>query len=703
MRVAAYAVLAVALTLPLALHPGATVPAGGDTWVSYWNLWWVGHAVLERHADPNFCPLVHHPYGASLHFHTLNLLPALVALPVTATLGLAWAYNLLVWAGFALAGLAADRLARSEIARLGAPDAVHGWAGFVGGCAFGFSAYAFMHLLGHLHLVATFWIPCFALLFLRIARDEDGASVPRTALVLAGTALTSWHYALYEILFAGLAVCWVAVVRSGVSRRVMARTLGLAALSALLVSPVLVPMLMLGPEAGRVPDPRGDAARFSADLVGFVTPSSLHPVWGPRVRPFSERLAGAGNVVESTVYLGGAALLLAGVASVLGRRERGALAWWWCVLLVFACLALGPALRVGGEDVGFTLPGALLALLPFADIPRVPARFVVVAILAVSVLAACGAARLLERVAARWRVTVGLALVGLVVFDGLAVPFPTAPVHVPAAYGWLASRCGSSPAETAILELPIPDDPFAHRERMLYQTVHGCAVFGGALSRGLPPLPFAAVPGFAQLGWLTGGIDDVVRYDSRSLAAVSLAALGAYRTRYVVVDKRVSTAEAVAAARWTWESIAGSAPPVFEDGETLIYAVPQGAPPSCPALWLDRGWSYLERATDGSGDRWRWMGRESTLRLSVADAGAHALTVRARAFDQPRRIAVSLDGSDLGTVLIAPDRETSASLILPLTPGVHRLDLRSLDGADAAGRDPRLLSIALFEASLWRR
>jgi hypothetical protein len=87
----------------------------------------------------------------------------------------------------------------------------------------------------------------------------------------------------------------------------------------------------------------------------------------------------------------------------------------------------------------------------------------------------------------------------------------------------------------------------------------------------------------------------------------------------------------------------------------------------------------------------------------VTDAGAHALTIRARAFDRPRRIAVSLEGSDVGTVLIAPDLKTSASLILPLTAGVHRLELRSQDGADVARSDPRPLSIALFEASLVKR
>jgi hypothetical protein len=74
-----------------------------------------------------------------------------------------------------------------------------------------------------------------------------------------------------------------------------------------------------------------------------------------------------------------------------------------------------------------------------------------------------------------------------------------------------------------------------------------------------------------------------------------------------------------------------------------------------------------------------------------------------RTFDRPRRIAVSLDGPDVGTVVIARDPATSTSMILPLTPGVRRVELRSQDGADVASSDSRSLSIALFEASLGKR
>jgi hypothetical protein len=586
----------------------------------------------------------------------------------------------------------------------------------VGACAFSFSAYHFMHLLGHLDLVATFWLPWFALLFLGLARGDKRSSVTRTALVLAGTAYTSWHYALDEILFAAVIIVHTRFRHRAEAGQVLRRTAGVLALWALFVSPLLVPMLAKGPEAGRVTDPRGDTMRFSADLLGFLTPSTLHTVWGPALRSLNDRLAGDGNVVESTVYLGAAALLLAFASRLAQRRHDGETPtahadltslWWW-VFLTFAVLALGPVLRVGGVPVTVAgheipLPGALLAYLPYGDVPRTPARFVVMSILAVSVLAAQGTARLMERIPPRRRSMLGLLIAGCVLLDNWAVPLPTMPIAVPAGYRWLASRCGpvdGAPGGQAILELPIPDDPFAYRQRMLYQTVHGCAVFGGFVARGLPPLPLSAIPGFAQLRSLTDEVDDVIRYDKASLRAVSLGALAAYETGYVVIDKRILSTEEVARARKVGVGLAGEDPPAFEDRDTLIYAVPQGPGPSAPTLWLDRGWSYLERANDGSESRWRWMAEESAIRLSVPAAGSYSLELEAGALGRPRGLAVSVDGVENRRVVVDPEKG-SISLGLSLTPGLHLVTLRSIGGADVPGNgDRRRLSVALHDARI---
>src|SRR6185369_4491378 len=100
--------------------------------------------------------------------------PAAVVAPATALLGVIPAFNLLVAASFVLSGYAAYRLALYVLrTRCASEPGVTGasrvrTAAFVGGVAFAFSSYRFVHLLGHLDLLQTEWIPAFVLLLLRV-------------------------------------------------------------------------------------------------------------------------------------------------------------------------------------------------------------------------------------------------------------------------------------------------------------------------------------------------------------------------------------------------------------------------------------------------------------------------------------------------------------------------------------------------------
>src|SRR5262245_45157617 len=79
--VAAYAALTVLMTYPLALRGLHAIPGSDDAWQFYWNIWWIRRAVIDLHTTPYFTHDLFHPYGADLHFHTLNLLPGLLAIP----------------------------------------------------------------------------------------------------------------------------------------------------------------------------------------------------------------------------------------------------------------------------------------------------------------------------------------------------------------------------------------------------------------------------------------------------------------------------------------------------------------------------------------------------------------------------------------------------------------------------------------------
>ena len=109
--VAAYLGLTVLVTWPLALNVATAIPGGGDSWQFYWNLWWTERALVELQTSPFFTTEVHFPHGSALYFHTLNLLPNVLALPVVALFGLTVGYNVIAFAGFALGGYGAYRLA----------------------------------------------------------------------------------------------------------------------------------------------------------------------------------------------------------------------------------------------------------------------------------------------------------------------------------------------------------------------------------------------------------------------------------------------------------------------------------------------------------------------------------------------------------------------------------------------------------------
>ena len=108
---AAFFTSSLVATYPLARHALGAIPRGGDAWQFYWNLWWVKRALLDLHTTPYFSAEVHAPEGASLYFHTLNLLPSAAVIPISATLGLSAAFNTIVFASFVLSGYCTYRLA----------------------------------------------------------------------------------------------------------------------------------------------------------------------------------------------------------------------------------------------------------------------------------------------------------------------------------------------------------------------------------------------------------------------------------------------------------------------------------------------------------------------------------------------------------------------------------------------------------------
>jgi hypothetical protein len=347
------------------------------------------------------------------------------------------------------------------------------------------------------------------------------------------------------------------------------------------------------------------------------------------------------------------------------------------------------------------MPYGLLSRLPYGDIPRVPARFVVMTTLCLSMVAAAGAWTLLRRLDAPRALVAALALVGVILFENGVWPMPLADLRVPPFYDRLARE----PVRAGVIEVPIPDDPAVFPQRMLWQTVHGQPVFGGYLSRSLPPLAFDAVPGFAQFKNSSSTIDDVVRYDARELPAISRSVLDAYGAGHLVIEKGLMDPAETERAMNAADALFGPTARVFDDAFVAAYAIPRGAPRQ-QALWLDTGWSYLERAAEPDRGhrtlRWRWMSDRARLGIMVAAPARVRLRLSALAFGTMRRLQLRTRGSEIATWAIQRDRSDFEPPAFDVPAGTSFVELTSLDGAATAGADPRRLGIAVYDAELIR-
>ncbi|MCS7259818.1 MAG: hypothetical protein NZ765_03440, partial [Anaerolineae bacterium] len=517
-----YLALALLLTYPLVREFTRAIPGDGfDGWQNVWNLWWVKRALLIEGSNPYFTRLLDYPAGVHLYFHTLNIFNGLTFLPLTLNAGELVAYNSAALFSFVIGGYGSYLLALWVLQGERNTFLRH-MAAFVSGFVFVFSPYHMAHLLGHMQLISLEWLPFYVLMVLVLVRRvvQPQGRWFKTALyyslyaafLLVLVALCDWYYAFYMVLLSILFWAWTLARQH--TRAVAARVtiaLAITGLFFLVATAMLwIPMVQETLRDDYMVPPGDSAERLSADLTAFFTPSTLHPWWGTWAATWAERFTA--SLSERTVFVGYSVLVLALIA-VLSRRQGAAL--WGVATLLFAVLALGPRLHIGGETrwgaIGpIPLPYALLNhLFPLLRIARSVSRFAVVVMLSLGVLAALGSAWLLRRVDARRKhlrskgllLLVTLVLTGVIGVEYLAVPYPISFPETHPFHHQLAREAD----EFAIMDIPM--DGWDRPANLLFQTVHGKPMVSGYTSRPNPLAPVWRTPVLQTFRYLAPDIN----------------------------------------------------------------------------------------------------------------------------------------------------------------------------------------------------
>ena len=712
-----YLLLTLVLTYPLVLKIATHIPGGSfDALQNVWNLWWLKYAVVDLHSNPFYTNLIYHPTGVSLLFHTFNPFNAILSVPLQMIFGLTVSYNIVILFAFVMAGYGAYLLAK-YVTRNAA-------AAFLAGVIFAFSPSHFAHAAGgHLQVLSIEWIPFYVLFFLKTIRESRKINAFLVAFFFLLTTLCDFYYALYLACFSVLYLCYQLWTSKGqiVSKELMIRFAILAIAAAVLIAPIALPMLT--ELEYHIPPSVETTVEGSADLLGFVTPSTLHPLLGP----LAQNIAGkfTGNTAENTVFLGYTVLLVA-MYSVWRVKEKD-IRYWIFVGLFFLVLSLGPVLHILG-DTEFTVfkvrvPLPYLILYPLFSFTRVPARAIVMVMLSLSIVVAYGLKSSSQWIQNRseglakspllawiWRSrsseigsTVARSLPEAkhlskaaimsfffcaIVFEYASFPLPLGKLAVPKMYYQIAAEEG----DFALVELP-RDYCYAQcqvSEYQYYQTVHRKKLVGGYIARNpsyaldfLYHTPVIRELNFPELP------PDILRQD---LSEAGLSLLNYYDVRYIILHRNYMTPEMFHKVDGFIEDVL-RLPLDYQGANIRRYRVIETNSPVV-FLTLGNNWHGVEM---WDGIPTRWMSNNATL-FAIAPKPTEAeISFSARSFRTKRMLEIFLNGKLLDSYQV-DEGGRSVSIPVSLLAGENVFTFSIPEGStqppDSGGRSMAFQEIA---------
>jgi hypothetical protein len=520
------AVLTALLTYPLVFNLGRLARIDNDDGkYSIWNVAWVAHALV---VDPLhvFDANIFYPRPDTLAYSESNLGAGALAVPgYWLTRSPYVAHNSAWLLGCMLGLLGTYYLVRHLTSSR--------WPAVVAAICFAFCPYIFAHT-PHIQLLMTWPLPFCLLALHRLVERPSASRGAVLGLAMAVQALFCGYYGVFAMLTVGWAVLVFTLTRRlwRTPRFWVGLAIG-AVVAIALVAPAFVPYWELRQQTGFA-RPMLEARFFSADWRAYLASGARAHQW---ILPF------IGHWSE-VLFPGFVALVfgIVGLIAVLPRRYELGLVYGGLAILA-AWASFGP---IGG------LYPILYDVVPGFSWLRGPARFGLLVVLALSVLAGLGVAALLRRV--RWPNLVGAFVVLLAIGDH-AVQLPLVNVNpFPPVYAMLATL-----PKAPVLEVPLVHSSFfLGADYLLNSTTHWM------------PL----VNGFSD--YIPDDYVDLTKALNHFPTQSGLAAARRAGARYVVVHLDKYSPRERAAVLAQLDEYSSAFRPLFKDSSSRLYELLPG-------------------------------------------------------------------------------------------------------------------------------
>jgi len=669
-----FSILTIILTFPVILDFASEAAGFGcyDKCHMMWRIWWTDFS-FENGLDFQHSNYIFYPDGVDIGGN-MAYFTTFIGFLLVQFLDYVIAWNIIWFLGLVFGGYGCYLLANNFNKNY--------FSSIIAGTIFTFTTYHMGQSLAHIGLSMIVWLPIFVLFLFKLLDKQSKYYSIVGGIIFFLVSLTHLYYSVFIAMFSIIFFAIYIFKQKKVSNKTFITNFSILLTIGLVSTSVL---FLLNPASSdEFPNrPLSEHIKYSASLESLILPGSTHTTqiisdYGMNISFYSffDKPVPIGEI-EHLIFLGYSVIFLSALAVIRYRRNH---VWFWLLICgIFVVMSFGPELKIFHQSTGIVLPDKVFYdAVPEWDEIRAPARFIVMANLALAVLASYAVYGLIKNKFSSFKQQLMLTtIIGFVIiFEFSMIPYPSTSEPIPDIY----AEIKNDESKFAVLSAPIGgvgDGGLMSDPTVLYHQIHHeKPIYGGHESRVSLETTKKTQTYFLSMFHIFGSKDDVIKQD---LATHGLSLFNHFDIKYVTLHKSSPMWESwqkdllqvfLSETKQIMSEILSGNNPVYEDDRIVVYKIPKPNS-SEPFLLLGSGWHVFVpehnlRTT---------MKNSEILIVNPTNSEMHVtLNVVLDSIDKENTMTVSMNNEELSRVNI-PTTFKNVEVDLLLKPGVNVVTL----------------------------
>ena len=670
-----FSVLTVILTFPIILYFGDE--AAGiecyDKCHMMWRFWWADFS-FQNSLDFQHSNYIFYPGGTDIGGN-LAYFTTFIGFLLVQFLDYTTAWNVIWFLGFVFGGYGCYLLANNFNKNY--------FSSIIAGIIFTFTTYHMAHSFAHIGLSMIVWLPIFVLFLFKLLEKQSKYYSIVGGIIFFLVSFTHLYYSVFITMFSIVFFVIYIFRQKKVSNKTFITNFSILLIIGLISTSVL--FLSNSSLNDELPDrPLYEHINFSTNLENLILPTPEHTTqilsdYGMIISFYSFFDKPVHQIqLENLIFLGYSVIFLSALAVIRYRQNH---IWFWVLICgIFVLMSFGPELKIFHESTGIVMPDKLFYdAVPEWDEIRAPARFIVMANLALAVLASYAVYGLIKNKFSSFKQQIILtSIIGFVIlFEFSMIPYPSYTEPIPDIY----EEIKNDVSKFAVLSAPLGgtgDGGLMSDPTVLYHQIHHeKPIYGGHESRVSLETTKKTQTYFLSMFHIFGSKDDVIKQD---LATHGLSLFNHFDIKYVTLHKSSPIWESwqkdllqvfLSETKQIMSEILSGNNPVYEDDRIVVYKIPKPNS-SEPFLLLGSGWHVFEPEYNARAT----MTKPEILVVNPTNTEIDVtLNLVLSSVENKQTMTVSINGEKLD-VIDVPTVATDIHLEnLTLKPGINAITL----------------------------